>query len=96
MREQAIKHGKKLTAKEIEEYNSREYEQIYEDGVETQRKTTGFHPSGRPYYHWTPEMIEECKPYWTKPAVIKDARMRRPDHPEYDPTTVHVPAKAWK
>lgn len=24
-----------------------------------------------------------------------DKNMRRPNHPEYDPSTLHVPAEAW-
>jgi DNA mismatch repair protein MSH6 len=41
-------------------------------------------------------MIEECKPYWTKPNVLRDKNMNRPSDQNYDPTTLHVPAKAWK
>ena len=30
-------------------------------------------------------------PEWLKPENIKDKEGRRPDHPEYDPTTLKVP-----
>ncbi|CAK1545535.1 unnamed protein product [Leptosia nina] len=32
-----------------------------------------------------------CKLEWLKQDKIKDAKGRRPDHPEYDPTTLYVP-----
>lgn len=34
--------------------------------------------------------------FWTDKDVIKDAEMRRPDDPKYDPTTIHVPTEAWE
>ncbi|XP_013166336.1 PREDICTED: probable DNA mismatch repair protein Msh6 [Papilio xuthus] len=32
-----------------------------------------------------------CKLDWLKPEKIRDANKRRPDHPDYDPTTLYVP-----
>ncbi|CAH0760592.1 unnamed protein product [Diatraea saccharalis] len=32
-----------------------------------------------------------CKLDWLKPDKIRDAKKRRPDHPDYDPTTLFVP-----
>ncbi|CAK1593977.1 unnamed protein product [Parnassius mnemosyne] len=32
-----------------------------------------------------------CKLDWLKPEKIRDAKKRRPDHPDYDPTTLYVP-----
>ncbi|KAL4716214.1 hypothetical protein ACJJTC_004708 [Scirpophaga incertulas] len=34
-----------------------------------------------------------CKLDWLKPEKIKDSKKRRPDHPEYDPTTLFVPSE---
>ena len=28
--------------------------------------------------------------------MIKDAQMRRPDHPEYDKTSIYIPEEVWK
>lgn len=32
-----------------------------------------------------------CKLDWLKPEKIRDSMKRRPDHPDYDPTTLFVP-----
>lgn len=32
-----------------------------------------------------------CKLEWLKPHKIRDAQCRRPDHEDYDPTTLYVP-----
>ncbi|CAH0596392.1 unnamed protein product [Chrysodeixis includens] len=37
-----------------------------------------------------------CKLDWLKPDKIKDAQKRRPDHPDYDPSTLFVPADFYK
>ncbi|XP_047510780.1 probable DNA mismatch repair protein Msh6 [Pieris napi] len=37
-----------------------------------------------------------CKLDWLKPDKIKDAKGRRPDHPEYEPTTLYVPKEFMK
>ena len=71
-------------------------ETIYEDGVEVERKNEGIHPSGRAYYQVDKETIEACLAWWTKPDVIRDANLRRPDDPLYDKTTIHIPEEAWK
>ncbi|KAL0818930.1 hypothetical protein ABMA28_008233 [Loxostege sticticalis] len=36
--------------------------------------------------NWT-----HCKLEWLKPEKIRDAKKRRPDHPDYDPSTLFVP-----
>lgn len=36
--------------------------------------------------NWT-----HCKLDWLRPDKLRDAKKRRPDHPEYDPTTLFVP-----
>jgi DNA mismatch repair protein MSH6 len=33
--------------------------------------------------------------WWTKPEFIRDAKMRRPDDPNYDKTSIHIPDSAW-
>lgn len=37
-----------------------------------------------------------CKLEWLKPEKIKDAQKRRPDHPDYDPSTLYVPPEFYK
>lgn len=37
-----------------------------------------------------------CKLDWLKPDKIKDAQKRRPDHPDYDPSTLFVPTDFYK
>lgn len=37
-----------------------------------------------------------CKLEWLKPDKIKDVNKRRPDHPDYDPSTLYVPADFYK
>ncbi|CAH0731815.1 unnamed protein product, partial [Brenthis ino] len=37
-----------------------------------------------------------CKLDWLKPDKIKDSKGRRPDHPDYDPTTLYVPPDFMK
>ncbi|XP_072933319.1 probable DNA mismatch repair protein Msh6 [Epargyreus clarus] len=41
--------------------------------------------------NWT-----HCKLEWLKPEKIRDACKRRPDHPDYDPTTLFVPPEFMK
>lgn len=38
-----------------------------------------------------PVVYRHQKYDWLKPENIRDAKKRRPDHPEYDPTTLYVP-----
>ena len=68
---------------------------MYKDGVETQIKHQGMHPSGRAFYQWDDKDIKECLAWWTKPEVIRDASLRRPDDPNYDKTNIHIPDEAW-
>ena len=35
-------------------------------------------------------------PYFLKPGNLRDKEMRRPDDPDYDQTTLHIPPTAWK
>ncbi|XP_050676138.1 probable DNA mismatch repair protein Msh6 [Leptidea sinapis] len=37
-----------------------------------------------------------CRLDWLKPDKVRDARRRRPDDPDYDPTTLHVPEEFLK
>lgn len=37
-----------------------------------------------------------CKLDWLKPDKIKDAKGRRPDHSDYDPSTLYVPPDFMK
>ncbi|XP_045779005.1 probable DNA mismatch repair protein Msh6 isoform X2 [Maniola jurtina] len=37
-----------------------------------------------------------CKLDWLKPDKIRDAHKRRPDHPDYDPSTLYVPPDFMK
>jgi len=60
------------------------------------RKNQGVHPSGRAFYTLDEKTIDECLAWWTKPEVIRDAQMRRPDDPGYDKTSIHIPDEAWK
>ncbi|XP_064074096.1 probable DNA mismatch repair protein Msh6 isoform X1 [Vanessa tameamea] len=41
--------------------------------------------------NWT-----HCKLDWLKPDNIRDGQKRKPDHPEYDPSTVYVPMEFMK
>ncbi|KPJ16004.1 putative DNA mismatch repair protein Msh6 [Papilio machaon] len=50
----------------------------------------------KPIEQETPATTEDgdwvhCKLDWLKPEKIRDANKRRPDHPDYDPTTLYVP-----
>ncbi|KPJ20946.1 Probable DNA mismatch repair protein Msh6 [Papilio machaon] len=50
----------------------------------------------KPIEQETPAATEDgdwvhCKLDWLKPEKIRDANKRRPDHPDYDPTTLYVP-----
>ncbi len=42
------------------------------------------------------EEIQDARPYFIKDKYIRDGKKRRPDDPEYDCTTVHVPEKEWR
>lgn len=42
------------------------------------------------------EEIHDALPYFLKPSNIKDKSGLRPEHPEYDPTTLFIPEAAWK
>ena len=42
------------------------------------------------------EDIHDALPYFLKPSNIKDKNELRPEHPEYDPTTLFIPEAAWK
>jgi DNA mismatch repair protein MSH6 len=44
----------------------------------------------------THEEILDARPRFLLDAYIRDANGRRPDDPEYDPTTLYIPAEAWK
>jgi DNA mismatch repair protein MSH6 len=35
-------------------------------------------------------------PNFIKDENVMDAERRRPDHPDYDPTTLYVPPSEWK
>lgn len=37
-----------------------------------------------------------CKLDWLKPEKIMDAKRRRPDHPDYNPSTLYVPQEFYK
>ncbi|XP_059051642.1 probable DNA mismatch repair protein Msh6 isoform X2 [Achroia grisella] len=37
-----------------------------------------------------------CKLDWLKPEKIRDAEKRKPDHPDYDPSTLYVPPDFYK
>jgi hypothetical protein len=39
--------------------------------------------------------IKEARPYFIKEENIMDAERRRPEHPNYDPTTLYIPAKEF-
>lgn len=43
-------------------------------------------------------VVEETKngPWFTQPEHITDSMERRPDHPDYDPSTVFIPEIEWK
>jgi DNA mismatch repair protein MSH6 len=43
-------------------------------------------------------VVEETKngPWFTQPEHITDAMERRPDDPNYDPSTVFIPEIEWK
>ena len=34
-------------------------------------------------------------PWWTQADFVKDEQERRPDDPDYDPTTLHIPETEW-
>jgi len=36
------------------------------------------------------------RPYFIREDKVKDANMRRPDDPEYDPTTLYIPQNEWQ
>ena len=40
--------------------------------------------------------IREARPYFIKEDQLKDSSGRRPTDPEYDDTTLHIPAGEWK
>ena len=88
--------NKRLHGRAIQEYNANEFENIYENGVETTRRNEGYHPSGRAYYRWDENMILDCLAWWTKADIIKDKHGRRPEDPKYDKHTLLVPEEAWK
>lgn len=43
-------------------------------------------------------LIDEVKegPWFTHPDFVTDGEGRRPDHPEYDPTTLMIPKEDYK
>ena len=85
-----------MTARERRDANKEEYKTVYVDGVETQIKNQGYHPSGREFYTLDEKTINDALAWWTKPDVIRDNNMRRPDDPLYDKTSIHIPQKAWE
>lgn len=44
------------------------------------------------------QKVEDQKhgPTFTHPENIRDAKMRRPDDSDYDPSTIHIPESDWK
>ena len=40
--------------------------------------------------------IRDARPHFIKEENVKDAEGRKPDDPDYDPTTLFIPAKEWK
>lgn len=40
--------------------------------------------------------IHDALPSFLKPENLKDKHGNRPDHPEYDYTTLHIPQNSWK
>jgi hypothetical protein len=40
--------------------------------------------------------ILDARPDFIKEEFITDIERRRPDHPDFDPTTLYIPAKEWK
>ena len=80
---------------------------VYQDGVELAREVDkGFYPSvyfGRKVqetlgtnFMLDQKSINEGRAWWTKSDVLRDAKMRRPNHPDYDKTSIHIPEDVWK
>lgn len=40
--------------------------------------------------------IKDALPPFIKDEQVLDLQKRRPDHPDYDPTTLHIPKDCWK
>lgn len=40
--------------------------------------------------------ILDARPKFLHDAYKMDAQKRRPDHPDYDPTSLHIPPQYWK
>lgn len=40
--------------------------------------------------------IHDALPFFLKPTNLKDKSGNRPDHAEYDPTTLFIPQAEWK
>ena len=40
--------------------------------------------------------IHDALPDFLKTLKVKDKQGNRPDHPDYDPTTLFIPATSWK
>lgn len=38
----------------------------------------------------------DATPIWATPEGCKDAKGHKPDHPEYDPSTLYVPPEEFK
>lgn len=42
------------------------------------------------------DQIKEARPYFIKEEYIRDGKGRRPDHEEYDPTSLYIPEKEFR
>ena len=81
--------------------------EVFEDGIQLKTQIDkGQFPSA--YYgkktqealgtnwkidHWS---LNEGRAWWTKSDVVRDINMNRPNHPNYDPSTLFVPEDVWK
>ena len=48
-------------------------------------------------WHNMNSVVEQNKdgPWYTQPDYIMDEKEQRPDHPDYDPSTIHIPEPEW-
>jgi hypothetical protein len=82
--------------RETEHYD--EDSEIFCDGM-LQNKIPGYKkPAEKLSVDWRFDQrkINQGRAWWTKSDVIKDTSGRRPDHPDYDKSTIFIPEEVWK
>jgi len=94
------KSNNKTTAKKTGQNKDPQSEALADDnqlvpqpeGGKTALSIAKFDADGNPNY----DMFDDPTPWWALPKDRLDAQKRKPDHPDYDPTTLYIPPEELK